>query len=143
MIHAQNVKYAPIINPVSLSSATATSLIVDTRGFSYADVVIQLGAAAGVISVLKLQEDAAADGNTAVDITGAAFTGSDLPGTSSDGDVLSIKLPLGGVRERYLKLVVTESGTGATLIGAMVHLSQANEAPDTATLRGLAAEVIL
>jgi hypothetical protein len=143
MIHAQNVKPVQIIRPVSLNDATATSIIVDTRGFGYADVQISIGASAGTLTVLKLQEDDASDGNTASDITGAAITGSDLPGTDSDGDMLSIKLPLGGNRKRYLKLVCTASDTGAILVGAAVQLSRAAEAPATATARGLAAEVIL
>lgn len=143
MIHAQSIKVAPLVVPVSLSSASATSLIVDTQGFNYGDIVIQIGASAGLLTVLKLQEDDASDGNTATDITGAAFTGSDLPGTGSDGDTLSIKLPLGGTRKRYLKLVATEGGTGAQLFSATAFLSRADEAPASATARGLAAEVIL
>ncbi len=143
MVEAQNVKVAPIVVPVSLSNASATSLIVDTRGWSYADVQISIGASAGTLSVLKLQEDDAADGSSATDITGAAFTGSDLPSTDSDGDVLSIKLPLAGSRKRYLKLVATEDNTGAMLFGATVQLSRGAEAPNSATERGLAAEVIL
>ena len=143
MIEAQNAKPVQIIRPVSLNNATATSLIVDTRGWSYADVQISVGASAGTLTALKLQEDDAADGNTATDITGAAFTGSDLPSTDSDGDMLSIKLPLGGSRKRYLKLVATEGNTGAMLIGATVQLSRGAEAPDSATERGYAAEVII
>lgn len=143
MIQAQAVKVAPLVIPVSLNNATATSLIVDTQGFHYGDIVIQIGASAGELSALKLQEDDASDGNTATDITGAAFTGDDLPGTASDGDTLSIKLPLGGTRKRYLKLVATEDNTGAMLFSATALLSRADEAPDTATKRGLAAEVIL
>lgn len=141
MIQAQNVRVEQIIQPVSVSSSsTATSLIVDTQGFNYGDVQIAVGAITGSFTVLKLQEDDASDGNTATDITDAAITGSDLPGATSDGDVLSIKLPLGGNRKRYLKLVATASNT---VFGATVQLSRANEAPNTATERGLAAEVIL
>lgn len=143
MIQSQAVRVEQIIRPVSLNNATATSLIVDTQGYNYGDVQIAIGASAGALTVLKLQEDDASDGNTATDITGAAITGSDLPGTDSDGDMLSIKLPLGGTRKRYLKLVATEGNTGAMLIGATVQLSRAVEMPNTATERGYAAEVIL
>ena len=143
MVEAQNVKVAPFILPVSLNNATATSAIVDTRGFNYADVQITLGASAGTLSVLKLQEDDASDGNTATDITGAAFTGGDLPSTDDDGKVYSIKLPLGGNRKRYLKIVATEDNTGAMLIGSTVQLSRGDEAPNSASERGLEAEVIL
>lgn len=143
MVEAQNVKSVPIILPVSLNNASATSAIVDTRGFNYARVDFQIGASAGALSAMKLQEDDASDGNTASDITGAAFTGSDLPGTSSDGDRYSICLPLGGSRKRYLKFVATEDNTGAIVIAANVHLSRADEAPNTAAERGNDFEVIL
>lgn len=143
MIEAQNVKAVQIIQPVSLNNATATSIIVDTRGWNYADVQVSIGATAGVLSVLKLQEDDASDGNTATDITGAAITGSDLPDASADGNMYAIKLPLGGTRKRYLKLVATEDNTGAVLIGAVVQLSRGAEAPDSATERGFAAEAIV
>jgi hypothetical protein len=143
MVEAQNVKSVSIIRPVSLNNATATSVIVDTKGFNYARIDFQIGASAGALSALKLQEDDASDGNTATDITGAAFTGSDLPGTDSDNDRYSICLPLVGSRKRYLKLVATEDNTGAMLISADAHLSRANEAPNTAAERGNDFEVIL
>lgn len=143
MIEAQNVKSVSIVRPVSLTNTSATSVIVDTRGYSYADVQIQLGAAAGVFTALKLQEDDASDGNTATDITGAAFTGDDLPDADSDNDRYRIMLPLGGNRKRYLKLVATENNTGATLISADVHLSRGAEAPNTAAERGSDFEIIL
>ena len=143
MIEAQKYKFAPFTAPISVTGATATSLIVDTLGYSYVDVIAFFGliGAAGV-TALKVQEDDAADGNTATDITGATFTGI-LPVDADDGKAFSCKFPLGAGRKRYLKLVLVNGATNATLASAFAILSRANEVPDTAAERGIEHEVIL
>lgn len=142
MIEAQKYKFAPFTAPISVTGATATSLIVDTLGFSYVDVIAFFGliGAAGV-TALKVQEDDASDGNTATDIPEATFTGI-LPVDADDGKAFSCKIPLGAGRKRYLKLVMTV-GANASLVSAFALLHRADEVPNTAAERGIEHEVIL
>lgn len=142
MIEAQKYKFAPFTAPISVTGATATSLIVDTLGFSYVDVIAFFGliGAAGV-TALKVQEDDASDGATATDIPDATFAGI-LPVNADDDKAFSCKIPLGAGRKRYLKLVMTV-GANASLVSAFALLHRADEVPNTAAERGIEHEVIL
>lgn len=143
MIEAQKYKFAPLLAPISIAGgASATSLIVDTLGFSYADVFAFFGLiGASGVNVLKVQEDVLADGSTATDITGADFGG--LPVTGDAGGAFSTKIPLGAGRKRYLKLVLTKGADNVALCSAFVLLHRADEVPNTAAERGLVDEAIM
>lgn len=140
MVEAQNVKQFMAVVPVSLNNATATAVEIDTKGFGYADIVLAVGATAGNISVFKIQESDIS-GSGYADITGAAPAA--LPGTGDDGKMYAVKMSLGGVRKRYLNVVLTEDNTGAALVSVVASLSRANEAPNTAAERGFASEAII
>lgn len=140
MIHAQATKTAIVISPVSLGTGSGTSNAIDTQGFHYANFELTVGATTGAISVFKIQE-CATSGGSYTDITGA--TPAALPGATDDNKVYSIKLPCGGNRLRYMKAVLTEDGTGTGVYGVNVSLTRADQAPNTATERGYASEVIL
>lgn len=142
MIEAQNTKFVPVLAPISVAGgATATSLIVDTAGFNYVSLYAFFGLiGANGVATLKWQEDDAADGNTATDIAGASFS---ALVDADDGKCYGGFMALGGTRKRYLKIFMTIGATNATLASAFAILSKANEAPDTATERGLAAQFVI
>lgn len=142
MIEAQETKFVPVLAPVSVAGgATATSLIVDTDGFSYASLYAFFGLiGANGVATLKWQESDNADGSSASDITGAAF---DALVDADDGKAYGGFLALGAGRKRYLKIVMTIGATNAALASAFAILSRANEMPNTAAERGLGAQFIV
>jgi hypothetical protein len=144
VIEAQKYKFSRLLAPISLAGgASATSIIVDTLGFSYADVVVFFGDInASGVTVLKIQEDDAVGGGSATDIPGATFADA-LPVNADDNGAFSVKFPLGAGRKRYLKLVLTNAATNITLASAFVLLHRADEVPNTIAERGLADEIIL
>jgi len=142
MIHEQNTKLVVGLAPISLNSAAATALTVDTLGYSYATWVVQFGVIGGAATVFKLEE-------SATDFTGAAiaaFTGAGstgnlrLPQTADAGKIFVYHCALGGDRKRYQQFQITTGAT--TLVSVTCILSRANAVPVGATARGLAAEVI-
>lgn len=138
MIEIQNAKMVVGLAPISLNSAAATALTVDTRGFSYAAMVCTLGVVGGAATVFKIQESAT--DFSGADVSGYVGSGSTgntrLPQTGDAGKTIIWGLPLGGSRLRYLQLAVTTGAT--TLISVQWFLFRANESPNTNTERGVA-----
>lgn len=143
MIEAQKYKFAPLLAPISVAGgASATSLVVDTLGFAYADVIAFFGAiGASGISALKVQESDASNGSSPSDVPGADFGG--LPVTGDAGGAFSTKIPLGAGRKRYLVIVLTKGADNVALCSAFVLLHRADEVPNTAAERGLVDEAVL
>lgn len=142
MIEAQKYKFVPLVAPISVTGAPATSLVVDTLGFSYVDVIAFFGLiGAGGVTALKVQESDLSNGGSATDIPEATFTGI-LPVDADDGKAFSCKIPLGAGRKRYLVIVMTV-GANASLVSAFALLHRADEVPNTAAERGIEHEVIL
>lgn len=139
MVNAQGVKTVVAVSPVSLAATTATPIVIDTQGFNYARYELTAGAVAGVVSVFKITE-CDTSGGTYTDITDAAPSA--LPGATDDGKVYGIMMSLGGSRQRYQKVVLTTTGS-AGVYGVNAQLSRGDEVPDTATLRGFAAEALI
>ena len=54
-------KNVTAIRPISLASATSTSVIIDTKGYSLAKFLIQFGAVAGDITSITVQSSEASD----------------------------------------------------------------------------------
>jgi hypothetical protein len=137
MVEALNMKHLDAIAPVSLNNASGTVIEIDTLGFNYAQFILSVGATAGNISVFKIQESDTS-GSGFADITGAAPAS--LPGTSDDNKRYAVNVNCGGVRKRYMQVVLTEDNTGAALVHVSAILSRANEAPNTAAERGFESE---
>jgi hypothetical protein len=142
MIESQASKFAPAMIPASIAGgATVTPIIIDTDGFSYATLNVFFGlVGANGVTTCKWQESVNADGSSATDIPNAAFTGIV---DASDGGCYRGFLKLGGARKRYLRLSLVNGATNATLAAAWADLSQANQTPDSASERGLAAQFIV
>ena len=138
MIDMQNVKFQKMIVPIDNTGATATDVEVDTLGFDYLTVIVQLGNVAADMTALKLQEsDVTASGEA--DFTGGAFTAPTA--AAGDNDVLVAFVDL-RKRKRFISIVAT-AGAGATLISAIGILSRAEVTPTSATERGIDQQLIV
>ncbi len=149
MIHAQNVKTVQVIAPQILvdngypvgSHQGTTPVNIDTKGFAYATITVQLGALDIAVAEMSLYEsDDTTDGNFVI-ISASNFATSPLtlPAATDDNKIYKWFVPLGGARKRYLR--VNFKGGDGSVGGyyiAYADLSRANEAPNTATERGLA-----
>jgi len=141
MINLQAVKHVVGLAPISLNSAAATPLTVDTLGFSYALAIVTFGVIGGAATVFKIQESAT--DFSGADITAYLGVGSTgnlrLPQTADAGGVFVYGLPVGGIRKRYLQFLITTGAT--TLVSVNWVLGRANQMPDTNTERGVVAAV--
>jgi hypothetical protein len=147
MKQAQTFKVAAITPPGAiLDNTSATTLVVDTIGFSYAVVLVHLGATDIAMTALKLQHSDVAASSTAltsgVDITGADFTAA-LPSATSDNGFFAFYVDLKGLG-RYLDLVATVGdGSAGTYFTASALLFEGSITPSSATARGLLAQLIV
>jgi len=143
MIEIQGTKAVAALQPEVLNNGSGTAVEVDTQGFAYATFFIQTGtmATSSNISVCKVQESDTS-GSGFADITSAGLASGDLDADTDDA-VAAIEVDLRGNRERYLQLVVTESGSANAPISAVCVLSMASELqePNSASGRGLTALV--
>ena len=132
-------KTVTAIRPISLASATSTSVIIDTKGYSLAKFLIQFGAVAGDITSITVQSSEASDFGSGVvnrlqadaaAITAAEAGAADL---GLDADIRNW--------ERYVRIVVVKASSAAVLV-ATVILGNAHESPITATTRGYSAALV-
>ena len=138
MVHGQNEKTAISVAPVSLNDDTATSIAVDSAGYTHATFELTVGATTGAISVFKVQSSTTSGGSYA-DVSGASL--STLPGATDDNKVYAIHVPLASANQ-FLKTVLTEDGTGTGVYGVNVRLQRiSGGTPESASDRGYAAEV--
>jgi hypothetical protein len=138
MIDMQNVKFQKMIVPIDNTGATATDVEVDTLGYDYLTVIVQLGNVAANMTALKLQESDVT-GSGEADFTGGAFTAPTA--AAGDNDVLVAFVDL-RKRKRFISIVAT-AGAGATLISAIGILSRAEVTPTSATERGIDEQLIV
>lgn len=138
MLALQNVKFQKMIVPASISSATATEIECDTKGYDYLTVIVQLGDVPANMTVLKLQETDTS-GSGEADFTGSAFTAPTAAGGDSDVLVAFIDLRK---RKRYISIVAT-AGAGTTFLSAIGILSRAEVSPTSATERGIDEQLVL
>jgi hypothetical protein len=147
MKQAQAFKVAPITPPGAiLDNTSATTLVVDTIGFSYAVILVHLGATDIAMTALKLQHSDVAASTSAltggVDISGADFTGS-FPSATADNGFFAFYVDLNGLG-RYLDLVATVGdGAAGTYFTASALLFEGSITPSTAAARGLVAQLIV
>lgn len=125
MHFSQSIQPAIAIAPAVKNNGSFIGQTVDTRGYAHALFVFSMGDSDVAATVFKVQES---DGEGAwSDISGAAYTGSDLPSATSDYRTWQI-----AVRQskRFLKLVVTvASGSVGCAGSALCILSEATNSP--------------
>ena len=144
MIHAQNTKTINVIPPVAIKDNTSwTTTEIDTLGYDYAVITVNLGATDIAMAALKVQESDTS-GSGFADVTGLVFgtstniagSTSALPTATDDDDNFKFEIDLRG-RKRYLDLVATAgNGTTGTYASAVCELSRATNVPQTAAERG-------
>jgi len=134
-------KFTSVTPPAAIvDNASLTTASIDTKGFSYAAVVVYLGATDIALTALKLQESDT-DGSFA-DIPGLDFTGA-LPSATDDNKAYGFLFPLKG-RKRYLDLVATVgNGSAGGYATAFALLFQGEIEGMTASELGLGGVKIL
>jgi hypothetical protein len=135
----QQAKFVTAIKPAAIiDNNSATADVIDTRGYDYATVIVQLGATDIALTALKLQASSTS-GGTYADITGATFSGGSgfggatlaLPSATDDGQTCVFQIDLRGL-DPFLKLVVTfGDGTSGGFSAAVAILSRAKFPPIT------------
>ena len=129
-------KYVTIIVPgATVASDATTSGSLDTLGYNYCDIIVQVSTHATpshTLSALILShQTSAATGGTALATGGTDFT---IPTVSSSTPFAAFRVDLRG-KHRYLALQLTPT-TSAT-VGAWAHLYKGDEAPISATKAGV------
>jgi len=133
-------KYVEITNPAALlDNASATTGEVDTLGYDYAVIIVQLGATDGGLTALAVTESDTAGSNHA-NVTGLVYgtstntaaATSTLPTASSDDQALAFFIDL-RARRRYLDLTITAPNTtSGAFVTAFALLFKPGIAPNTA-----------
>jgi hypothetical protein len=137
MLDLQNCKFVNVVPPISVAGgANATVVaVVDTKGFRAAALKVSAGLlGANGVTVIQWQESHEANGANAVNITGANHT---ALVDANDNTIICTFLNNLGNRRRYLLPLITVGSTNACLLSAEAILYRAEEAPNTATERGL------
>lgn len=147
MIPAQNSKYVIVTPPVAaVNNANTLTTAIDTAGYDFCTILNVLGVSStSGVSALKVQESDYSNMSGAADVTGLVYgTSTGLAGTTSalpvhtnDNTIFAFEIDL-RARKRYLDLVCTvdDAGTGA-FVTAVAILSRAEQAPTTATAKGV------
>lgn len=138
MIDIQNCKFINLVPPVVIKdNASWTATEIDTLGFDYLTLSINLGATDIGMAALKVQESATS-GSGGTDVTGLIFgtsnntggSASTLPSATDDNKMFAFQMPLQGKRQRYITLVATAgNGTAGTYLSGQAILSRAGQAP--------------
>ena len=127
-------------------SFTATNAHVDTAGFSHATAIFMVAATTGAItdgSLLVQESDTTTDGDFATITTPVTSVVATEPGAGDDNKLYTWEIPLGGTRKRYLRVRATEGSSVAGIYGVLWCLSRAAQAPNTATEKGVANNILI
>lgn len=137
MIHGQNTVFRSILSPQSIGTSATVSGTVDLVGYDQADLYFHCATqTAGNTHTIALAEG---------DTTSSFATHADLAITTSTPSTSATQVYGWKIdarkRKRYLRLTITVPGT-AQIAAAHAVLSRAEQAPDTATERGLTAQSV-
>jgi hypothetical protein len=139
----QNVKVVNVTPPAAIKDAASfATTSIDTAGFGKLAVYFSLGATDIAMTALKLQE--ADDDSSYGDITGCVYGASGapaLPTADDDNKVFGFFVNLAG-RKRYIDVVATAGDGAAGTFGTCIAVLYNGEGINTATERGLAANII-
>lgn len=137
----QQSKYLQVIAPVAIvDNASWTTNEIDTLGFNYLTVVVNIGATDIAMAALKLQSSDTS-GSGFADVTGLDSDGdtdidsaaSTLPTATDDNSLFIFQVDLEG-QKRYFDLVATAgNGTAGTFASAVAILSNADDGPDSSS----------
>lgn len=144
MVPAQNVKFVSVTPPAAIvDDASYTTAAIDTLGYDYCTIVVQLGATDIAMVALKVQESDAS-GSGFADVSGLNFDGdadidsgvAALPAADDDNKFFVLEVDC-RKRKRYLDLVATAGdGAAGTFMAAHAVLSRAEITPTNISDRG-------
>lgn len=142
MNNAANHKIVAITPPAAIvDNAAVTTASIDCAGFRHCIIVVMLGALDIAVAAMKVRESD--DDSSYADVTGLDFSVSPatLPAATADNNLYAFHVDLRG-RKRYLDLSLTGGdGTSGSYFAVFAILSKAEEAPNSASERGFAAEL--
>ena len=146
-MNAANAKWIDVVRPgVIKDNASFTGVEIDTLGYDYLEVAVQLGATDIAMAALKVGEydTTGGDSGAYTNITGLVFgtstgsagSASTLPSATDDDKIFLFNIDLKG-RQRFLMLTAT-AGDGSTgsYLSAIGRLTQAEKVPSTAAQYG-------
>lgn len=157
MFHTAKKVVNAVIPTALVNNASVVGQVIDTQGFEYLEVYVQLGATDIALTALKLQESdvkasaTSLTGGTDISAANTGTTGtvfgtdakdtgaaSVLPSATDDFSIYKFEVDLRG-RKRYILPVVTV-GNGATgaYVAAIAELSRGAQVPTTAAEKGVA-----
>ena len=141
----QNVKVVNVTPPAAIVDNTDFSTTaIDTAGYGKLAVYFSLGATDIAMAALKLQESDDSGMSGAADITGLVYGASGapaLPTADDDNKVFGFFVNLAG-RKRYIDVVATAGNGSAGTYGSCLAVLYNGEGINSATERGLAANLI-
>jgi hypothetical protein len=143
MINIQNAKFALMGGPELKNNAAFSATATDTQGYDYVTVLVALGATdIATTGALKVQH-CDTSGGTYADVTGAVFSAAFS--STDDNKLYAIFMDRATTGlKRYIKISGTAgNGSTGTNLCTIAIMTRGNVAPTTATLRGLAEQVIL
>jgi hypothetical protein len=149
-----NVKWVQVLAPAAaVNNASASPAVIDTRGYSYLELIVELGATDTALTALEIQESDTNTANTFVPVTGLIYgtsqtlavnsavtawgvtqlqlANSSLPTANSGDSQWLFNVDLKG-RKRYIQPVLTAgTGTNGAYLAAIGRLSNDEVAPST------------
>jgi len=111
------------------ATSTQTSAAIDSRGFDYALLLVNLGVLDTTATLVVKVQECDTSGGTYTDITSATFT---VDVDADDASVAAGQIRLHG-RERYLKVVGTYGGSASVAFSATLVLTGAQYTADDAS----------
>jgi hypothetical protein len=123
---------------------------IDTAGFSKLAIYVSLGTIDATMTVLKVRESDASDMSSPADVSGLVYgtsvnpetnATSALPTSADGGKVYAFFLSLQG-RKRYIDVDITAGDGAAGTFGSGIAFLYDGDAMNTATERGLGANLI-
>lgn len=148
----QTCKFVLPVAPVSASNDDFTGALgdsspitVDCIGYNSACVVWQFGAIGASADPVLMAVHESDDNSTYAVVSGAdwiADTTSEPAGGDEDGKIFVTFMDL-RKRKRYLRIDFKSGASNATVAAVLVILGDPDVAPDTATERGLSAQIIV
>jgi hypothetical protein len=143
MVALQNIRLANMLPAVSANGAAFTTTAADSLATGiksdYATIIVNLGAMASALTVLKLTESD--DNSTYADVTGfVGGTNFTLPTATDDNKFVVFQVDM-KARKRYLKVEAT-AGVGAIVMSISCVFSRGKIGTNSAADSGALALVI-
>jgi hypothetical protein len=145
-------KHALLSPPQSVAdNSTLTSLALDTYGYEYAKITVNLGVTDLALAGLKVQQSDLANMATPIDVPGTHYgtdnndtnVASVLPGAADSNHSFAFFIDLRG-KKRYLQVVATTpvSANNTALLEISADLGRPHESPLTAVNAGYAQRIV-